>query len=169
MKNKIILLLLSFIILSGCKTDTREQPFDSFVYSYAAMDMEYSIKFNEGDTVYFQKRYPKPASNYFAVVKDAQRDSIIALASQVDFAKYDSLYVDPTLSDAEKFKFYKQKDNKIYWVYVADRNGPKELFKLAIQFNEFAKHLNFQPYNGKIDFGNLKHIELPTPPPMPAN
>jgi hypothetical protein len=149
---------------SCSKTNKNSLPFDSFVYSYSAMNMEYSIKFNNSDTVYFQKRYPNPETNYYAIIKDTEKDSISALIQKIDFSKYNAIYQQDNLKDGNGFKFYTIKDNKTNSIYVYGNKAPKELYLNAAKFNEYAKRFNFQPYNGKVNFGDLSNIELPVAP-----
>lgn len=154
---KYLFLLLAAITLMSCsKTEKKEQPFDSFVYSFSAQALDYSIKFNKSDTVYFTKRRPEPASNSIAIITKAQKDSLIALAGRLDFSKYESVYEDKAIMDASAFKLYKTKDGKESSVYVYGTKAPEELYRYATQLNEFTKPLNFKPYNGTTpDFGNM--------------
>lgn len=154
---KYLVLALATITLIGCnKTEKKEQSFDSFVYTFSAQAIDYSIKFNESDTVYFTKRRPEPAANSYAIVTEAQKDSLIALAERLDFSKYESVYEDKAIMDASAFKLYKTKNGKESSVYVYGTKAPEELYRYATQLNEFTKPLNFKPYSGTTpNFGNV--------------
>ena len=159
------LLLLPLLLLSCNKSDKKEQSFDSFVYSYSAENMSYSIKITNNDTLYFQKRYPEPVTNYYTLVRNASKDSLISLVEKIDFIKYDSIY-DDAYVDGLGFKFFIAKKKKTNSIYVHSENAPKDLYTFAAKFNSLVSSFNFQPYTGKVHFGNLKHIELPAPPPI---
>ena len=145
---------MSITLLSCSKTEKKELPFDSFVYSFSAQALDYSIKFNNSDTVYFTKRRPEPATNSYAIIKDAQKDSLVALAEKLDFSKYESTYEDKSIMDASAFKFVKSKDGKEKSISVYGTKAPEELYKYAAKLNGYIKHLDFQPYKGKIDSNN---------------
>lgn len=149
----LLISLFSLTLFSCTKTEKKEQPFDSFVYSFSAQALDYSIKFNNSDTVYFIKRRPEPATNSYAIITGTQKDSLIALTENIDFSKYESSYEDKAIMDASAFKFYKIKNTRENSVYVYGTKAPEALYKYATQLNEYIKHLNFQPYNGKVDFG----------------
>ena len=149
-----LLSFLSITLLSCSKTEKKELPFDSFVYSFSAQALDYSIKFNNSDTVYFTKRRPEPSANSYAIIKDAQKDSLVALAEKLDFSKYESAYEDKSIMDASAFKFVKSKDGKEKSISVYGTKAPEELYKYAAKLNEYIKRLDFQPYKGKIDSNN---------------
>ncbi len=163
MKKIILLIIIATITFSCSKTEKKSLPFDSFVYSYSAMNIGYSIKFNNSDTVYFQKRYPKPETNYYAILKDAEKDSILGLVQKIDYSKYNAAYQQEGLKDGNGFKFYTLKNNKSSSIYVYGDKAPEELYIYATKFNEYAKRFNFQSYNGKVNFGDLSNIVLTLP------
>lgn len=164
---KYILLAITCLLLLSCfKTEKKELPFDSFVYSFSAQHLDYSVKFTENDTVYFQKRHPSPLTNYFSIMKSYQKDSLIALINKLEYSKYDTIYNQDNIVDAEGFKFYTVKNGKENSIYVYGSKAPKELYEYAEKLNNFTKQFDFKPYNKSVDFGNLKNIELPTPPPI---
>ena len=163
----LLLAFLTFTLFSCSKTEKREQPFDSFVYSFSALRMDYSVKFTESDTVYFLKRFPKPETVSYALMKESQKDSIIALVSKVDFTKYKSEYAEEDVIDPVGIRFDSTKNNKSKSITIYDGTAPKELYNYATEFNEFIKYLNFQPYNGKVDFGKPIRPDLPPFPEKP--
>lgn len=155
----VFLTLISVSLFSCVKTEKKEQPFDSFVYSFSAQALNYSIKFNTSDTVYFIKRRPEPLANSYAIITDAQKQKLISLAKRLDFSKYQSTYQDKAIMDASAFKLYKTKDGKENSIYVYGTKAPEELYRYAAELNDYAKTLNFQPNNGTTDFGNVENIK----------
>jgi len=152
----LFLALVSIFLISCNETQKKDQPFDSFVYTFSAQALDYSIKFNNSDTVYFTKRRPEPAANSYAIIDGTQKDSLIALVEKLDFSKYQSVYEDNAIMDASAFKLYKHKDGTENAVYVYGTKAPEELYRYAAQLNEYSKRLNFKQYNGKNpDFGNV--------------
>ena len=149
----LLLASLTFTLFSCSKTEKKEQPFDSFVYTYTAMTMSYSIKFTGNDTVYFLKRYPEPQTVSYAILKDNQSNNLIALIKKIDFSKYKTDYTDKSISDAAGIRFDIKEDNQAKSISIYGNTAPKELYDYATEFNEHLKHLNFQPYTGKIEFG----------------
>lgn len=166
MKYLLPLLLIPLLFLCCNKTERQKQPFDSFVYSFTALRMDYTVKFTNTDTVYFLKRFPKPETVSFAIIEESKRDSITALIKKIDFAKYKSEYAEENLVDATGIRFESTKASMRKTIDIYGGTAPKELYDYAAEFNKQLKHLNFQPYTGKEHFGNLKHIELPAPPPI---
>jgi len=155
----LFLALASLTLLSCNKTEKKEQPFDSFVYSFSAQALNYSIKFNTSDTVYFAKRRPEPAANSYAIITDAQKDKLIALAKKLDFSKYEKVYEDKAIMDASAFKLYTTKDGKDNSIYVYGTKAPEELYLYAAELNDYAKTLNFQPFSGTTNFGDVTNIK----------
>jgi len=152
---KYLLLSFLFITLLGCsKTEKKELPFDSFVYSFSAQALDYSIQFNSSDTVYFTKRRPEPATNSYAIIDGIQKDSLVALAERLDFSKYGSSYEDKSIMDAGTFKFVKLVNGKEKSISVYGTKAPEELYRYAAKLNEHIKRLDFKPYKGKIDSNN---------------
>lgn len=161
--NRICLFALTAVIIA-CSPEKKEKEFDAFVYSYAAENINYSVKFTDGDTIYFRRRYPNPQADYYALFQGAQKDSLLALAGRINFANYDSIYKDETLSDGVAISFYRKKDNKADRIFVHDMQAPPALFKLAERFNKLAGRFDFKPTPAGQDYGNVEGIALPAPP-----
>jgi hypothetical protein len=142
--------LFTLTLFSCAKTEKKDQPFDSFVYSFSAQALDYSIEFNNNDTVYFIKRRPEPAANSYAILDIKQKDSLSALLQKLDFSEYQSDYKDDAIMDASAFTLSKTKDGKKNSVHVYGTKAPKELYIYAAKLNEYSKKLDFQAYNGKI-------------------
>lgn len=165
MKKAIVLILLA--ALAACsQKETAEAPFDTFVYSFSDSQNNFSIKFTSGDTVYMQKRDGFTKKNFYALAKGTDKDSIIALTDQIDFAAHENIHESPKAKGGIAIKFYKTKDGKEQSAYAFSGSGSEKLFPLAVKFTEFAKRFNFEPTDTKVDFGSPEHIELPLPPPV---
>ena len=147
------LLLLPLLLLSCSKSDKKEPPFDSFVYSFTSLHQDYMIKLNKTDTLYFWKRFPKPETVGYAIMENPQRDSIVAIVSKIDLSKYKSEYTEQETSDATGLRYDLLKNGKLKSINIYGDTAPKELYNHAVKLNEVIKRLNFQPYNGMVDFG----------------
>lgn len=161
--NRFLSLILFFALTSCTK---KEVPFDVFVYSFSAYPTDFSIKITQSDTIYMQKRNNFERSNFYALLNDTDRDSLIALTEKVDFLKYKNVNETPGAKDGVAVKFYRTKKGMKEWAYGFSGSESEELFPLAMRFNKFAKGFQFVPTDEKVDFGDLKYIELPTPPPI---
>lgn len=145
---------LSFIalaFLSCSKSEKTDLPFDTFEYSFAAQALDYSIKFNTSDTVYFIKRRPEPAADSYAILNEKQKDSLVALVQRLDFSKYKTSYEDNAVMDASAFILSKTKGSTKNSVYVYGTKAPEDLYIYAAKLNQYSKHLDFKPYSGKTD------------------
>ena len=163
MKKAVSLILL--ITLTACsKKESGDIPFDAFVYSFSDSQSNFSIKFTSGDTVFMQKRDGLERKNFYSVVDESERDSIITLTNRIDFSAYENIYETPEANDGIAIKFYKTSRGKEQSVYAFSGSGSEELFTLAMKFTELAKRFDFEPTGKKVDFGNLEYIELPMPP-----
>lgn len=160
----LLLAFLTFTLFSCSKTEKKEQPFDSFVYTFSTLGLDYSAKFTNSDTVYFLKRIPKPETVTYAIMKETQKDSIIALIKKIDYIKYKSDYLQESLVDGSAFRFESIKDDKAKSINVYGNNAPKELYSYAKALNEVIKQLNFSHYDGKVYFGELIRPQVPVLP-----
>jgi hypothetical protein len=147
--------LLPLLLFSCNKTEKQEQPFDSFVYSFTALRIDYMVKFTNTDTVYFLKRFPKPETVSFAIMEKSKRDSITTLIKKIDFAKYKSEYNEENLVDATGIRFESTKASVTKTIDIYGGTAPKELYDYTAEFNKQLKHLNFQPFEGKVTLVNL--------------
>lgn len=146
----IALSFLAITFLSCSKTEKTELPFDTFEYSFSAQALDYSIKFNNSDTVYFIKRRPEPAANSYAILDDKQKDSLKALVQKLDFAKYKAAYNDNAIMDASTFTLTKTKGSTENSVHVYGTKAPEELYIYAAKLNQYSKHLDFKPCLGTV-------------------
>ncbi|MCR5862184.1 hypothetical protein LRS05_08520 [Flavobacterium sp. J372] len=160
------LMLLSFIliILSACAGKTDK---DFFVYSSTGMNHDFSVKYNFQDTLYMSTRFPEKAT-FYALLKKEDHSRIKNLIKEINFDKHDSVYEDSTLRDGWGYKFYNYRDAKAKSIYVYTTTPPKDLDTIARQFEQILMQRNFNTITKEVDFGNLNHILLPTPPPPPS-
>jgi len=170
MKNYIIVI---FIIFLSCekKEVKKNNSFTNFVFSMSAQHSDYSMKFTDSDTIFFEKRFPNPKECFYSIIQKRDKDSIYKIISQINFSKYDSIYDEYQLNhlvDGTGYKFYVDNKSRKNSIYIYGRIGPKELYSFAYHLEKLKKRLQLHPTNKQIDFGNLNHILLPEPPPDPT-
>jgi hypothetical protein len=170
MKNFIIVIL--FIIFTSCEKKKAKEnvSFTNFVFSMSGSHRDYSMKFTESDTVYFEKRFPNPKEYFYSVISKTEKDSVNKIISEIDFKKYDSIYDEYPINrlvDGTGYKFYVENGLQKNSIYIYGHIGPKEFYNFAHFFKSLTERQQFHPTNKKIDFGNLNHILLPDPPPPP--
>ncbi len=168
MKFKTTITLLVLVVLNGCERNKKDiQIVDNFVFSYSAMYSDYLMKFTKNDTVFIESRFPNPTEHFYFIIKESDKQKILKLVEDINFAKYDSIYdqylVD-RLVDGTGYKFYVEKGFKKDWVYIYGNNGPKEFYDLSGLLNSLKEKQTLHKTNNVIDFGNLDHILLPEPP-----
>ncbi|PKB18648.1 hypothetical protein [Flavobacterium sp. 5] len=165
---KIQILLLSSLLLLSCsqKEEINTFPFDDFVFSSAGESHDDSMKFTKSDTVYFQKRFPDPIENSYAILKTDDRIKLNKLLQQVNFKKFDSVYEQENLQDGESYLINISNKGKNKWIYLYGHVIPKELDEFIDSLGNIKAKLKFLPTNKIADFGDLKYILPPPPPPM---
>jgi hypothetical protein len=159
------LIILFIVIFTSCEKK-EDKTFTNFVFSSAGLHYDYSLKFTNSDTVYFQKRFPQPEENYYSLLNKEDRKNLNKFVEKIDFEKIDTIYAQENLADGESllFNISQQKENR--WVFIYGHNAPKELFEFSIWLKEFKEKQKFKSNTKIIDFGDLKYI-LPPPPPPP--
>lgn len=155
--------LFIVLILFSCK---KEKNHDTFVFSYSAMHEAYSLRFTDSDTVFMRRTFPHPNQFFFTVLKKHERDSLTLIINNLDFSKYDTIYEQLNIDDATGFKFYKAKNDTINWIFCYGYKAPDELYKVAGWFENFKNAGHYQATSLQPNFGDLKYIELPEPPPI---
>lgn len=147
--------LLLLLALVAC-SDKEEvgAPYDAFIYSYTDGNADFSLKFTDSDTVYFRKCLPNPAANFYALVKNKDKDSLTTLTNSLDFSKHTSASETSPVANSVRIAFYKIKDGKKDTAHTFSGNNADELLKLGLRFNSFAKRFDFKPTDKAIDFGN---------------
>ena len=159
------LILGIVVILTSCQKK-ENKPFDDFVFSSSGLHHDFSLKFSNNDTVFFQKRFPKPVENYYAILNNSDNKTLDSLFEKLNFEKYDTIYAQENLYDGGSLLFNATKKNKKHWVFIYGHKGPKELFNFSIWLRNFKEKQKFKSTTKATDFGDLKYI-LPPPPPPP--
>jgi hypothetical protein len=154
------LLLLLALVACSEKKET-ESPYDSFIYSYTDGSANFSLKFNDGDTVYFRKRFPNPPANFYALVKNKDKDSLIALTNSLNFSKYTEASETSVTTGGIHVVFSKIKDGNKNVAHAYGGENDNELLTLGLRINMFAKRFDFKPTDKTIDFGEQECVELP--------
>jgi hypothetical protein len=168
MKNQII--LLSFLLtLISCskKEDAKSFPFDDFVISSAGLHHLTSLKFTKSDTVYFQKRYPEPIENSYAILKSTESEKLSKLFNGINFTKFDSIYEQENLYDGQAYLLNVSIKEKHKRIFLYGNVIPKELKTFIDSLGKIKANLKFLPTKKAVDFGGLGYLIPPPPPPRP--
>lgn len=167
MKKTVLLIAVIFVFFGCKKEEVIEFPFDSFIFSYSALHHDNSIKFTKSDTVYFQKRFPEPKENFYALLKSDQKATINKFFKNVNLEKFNSNYEDD-VTDGGNLIFNVLKDKKSKSVEIYGGNAPKELYNYASFLIEFKNELKFIKTKKSIFSGNQRStFDRPPPPPPP--
>ncbi len=165
MKTHYLLLLL--FTLSACsKKEADDTPFDVFVYSFSDSPNNFSIKFTPGDTVYMQKRDGAAKKNFYALMAEADRDTLATLTNAIQFPEVESTAM-PRMNGGIIVTFFRIADGKEQLVCAVSKSDPQNLLPHALKFTEFARRFNFAPTDTKVDFGNLKYTIPQRQTPIP--
>ena len=169
MKNQIILLSFLFVLIScSKKEEIKKFPFDNFVFSSAGLHHINSFKFTESDTIYFQKRYPEPIVNSYAVLKSTEREKLSKLFSGINFTKFDNEYSQQNLYDGTGYLLNISKKDKHKRIFLYGNVIPKELKTFIDSLGQIKSNLKFLPTKKVVDFGDLGYLLPPPPPPKPT-
>lgn len=165
------LLYLFLVVFASCERQVEGEKagFDSFVFSSTALHSDYSVKFTGSDTIYLERRFPNPTERFYGVITKSQKDSVHQVISEINFAKYDSIYDEYKINglvDGGGYKFYLENGPEKKWIYVYGDIAPEEIYRLASFFESLKEKQKFCPTTKKVDFGDLNHILLPEPPPL---
>jgi hypothetical protein len=170
MKSSFLLFFLA-LITASCKNEpTTERPtYSEFVFSCSEENANYSIKFISGDTIFLEKRFPRPRELYYAIIQHKEKEKLDSFLNKTDFTQYDTVYFQNNLQDGVSYKFYLTKDTATNWVLIYGNEGPKPLYDFAKWLTNLKDRQTFYSIDTTIDFGNLKYILLPPIPPPPIN
>ena len=160
------LLLIIMLGLISCTKKNEADNFDMFVFSASGEPEDYSLKFTPSDTVYMQRRYPRPEKIFYTLINQAEKDSFNLARIKIDFTKYDSIYFQQNMVDGETIKFYSITKGKSSSILFYGHKAPKELYDYDDWFIRFKETHKFHATLSKQDFGNLHNILLPPPPPV---
>lgn len=167
---KLSLIPLTIISLSACSTNnqkTKLTTFDTFVFSYRQLYTDYSIKFTNSDTIFLQKRFPRPKALFYSIIQNNDVLKLDSFLTTSSFKKYDTLYVQNNLEDGSSYKFVLTKNMTTNWIFIYGKEGPKTLYEFGNWLSDFKERQIFYPIDAKIDFGNLNYILLPEIPSQP--
>ncbi|MBS7232585.1 hypothetical protein KHA90_16325 [Flavobacterium psychroterrae] len=166
MKVKIILISLVLLFLFGCKKEeeVNEFPFDSFVLSYSGLRHVGAIKFTKSDTVYFQRRFPEPIQNFYAIIPADKKTKLNKYLQSLNLKKFESEYTQEHLCDGGSYLINVSSNGKNKSILIYGGTAPKELYKYANFLRKFKEELKFIATKKVIDFGDLGPI---LPPPLP--
>lgn len=170
---KRVALSLIIIFLLSCKDKVSIQSkitFNSFVFSQASESSNYSIKFGNSDTIFYQKRFSSPKENFYSVVRNEDLKILDSFLKAINFSKLDTCYIESGLQDGLAYKFFLTKDSITEWSFIYGDEGPSTLYKFASWLKELKNTRSFDRIDSTIDFGNLRYIEIPNvPPPKPGD
>jgi len=164
---KLIALIIPFIFLLSCddKADAKlKRSYSSFVFSQASESTNYSFKFGNSDTVFYQKRFPSPKENFYSLIESKELKILDSFLTVIDFSKLDTCYIQSNLQDGIAYKFYLTKDSMIRWSFIYGDEGPKSLYDFANWLKKLKERRIFHPADSSIEFGNLQHIVIPNIP-----
>ena len=171
MRMKTIIFFLTLLLFACQKESKKAESLKYFVFSKSAEASDYSIKFSENDTVFLERRFPTPRQHFYFIIEKRDKDIINKLVNEIQFSKYDSIYVEYThnhLVDGVGYKFYLQKDTLKNWVLIYGNIGPKEFYDFADLIETLKQKQMLFLTDKQVEFGNLDHILLPEPPPDPT-
>lgn len=162
--------ILLTLFISACKQKQKGKDmrnFDNFIFSYNEECCDYSIEFTNSDTIFIQKRFPRPKEIYFAIVENKDIIKLDSFLNAIDFSNYDTVCSQNHLQDGGSYKFYVTNDTNIKWTFIYGNEGPKSLYNFGIWLRDFKDRQKAYSIDTTINFGNLNYILLPEVPPPP--
>lgn len=166
MKKNILLIGILFIFFGCKKEEVTKFPFDSFIFSYAGLHHDNSLKFTSSDTVFMQRRFPKPKQNYYSIIPNDKKIKLNKYFQTLNLKKFKSEYTQENLCDGASYLMNISSNGKNKSVFIYGHTAPKELYNFIDSLSRFKNDLKFIPTKQIIDFGDLSSI-LPPPPPPP--
>jgi hypothetical protein len=166
------LIFLFIVITIGCDKKNQQKKlnsFDNFVFTNSELYSDYSIKFTNSDTIFLERRFPKPKELSYSIIQREEIEKLDSFLKKNDFKRYDTLYFQNNLQDGASYKFYLTKDTVISWVLIYGNEAPRPLYDFAKWLDNLKNQQTFYQIDTTIDFGNLKYILLPPIPPPPIN
>jgi len=161
---------MTFLTISCHKKTNGTKPttFDDFIFSYSQLNADYSIKFTNSDTIFLQRRFPRPTELFYSVFSSNDSLKLDSFLKKINFKNYDTVYVQKFLEDGGSYKFVVTKDTTTNWTFIYGDNGPKQLYGFGNWLSNLKDKQNFYPIGTTIDFGNLNYILRPKIPPPPV-
>lgn len=164
MKKTVLLITIGCLFFGCKKEETTEFPFDSLVLSSSNLAEINSIKFTRSDTVYFQRTYPDPPQNFYAIISNDKKIELNQYLQNLNLNKYKPLYYDENLDDGQGYLIQVRTKDTNRSVFIYGQDAPKELYNYIDSLIALREDLNFITTKQIIDFGDLSSI-LPIPPP----
>lgn len=169
MKKQFLIFSFIFLILScSKKEDKKTFPVDELVLSAEGLHEICVIKFSKTDTVYFQRIFPEPVENFYAILNNNDKEELNKLLYDVNFEKFDTTYVASVIDDAQTYLINISNQGKKKSIYLYADDAPEELNRFIKSLGEIKENLKFIRTNKTVDFGNLKSTLPPPPPPIPS-
>lgn len=169
MKYFYIISLLIFLL--GCHNNHPKQqpePFNNFVFSYSTEHLNYSMKFSAADdSVFLCIHFPEKGNTYYSVISKKDKNVLDVSLNTYKLSSFDTTYIQENLQDGNSYKFYIEKDSIKSWVYIYGYEGPEKLYRFSDWLISLKDRLKFYPYNGHVEFGDLRYIQLPIVPAPP--
>ncbi|KRB59310.1 hypothetical protein [Flavobacterium sp. Root186] len=169
MKKTVLLITIGCLFFGCKKEETTEFPFDSLVLSESGLRHSISIKFTKSDTVFFQKRFPEPQGNFYAIIQSEEKIKLNKYFKKLDFNKFSSEYHQENLCDGYSCLINIIVNGKSKSISIYGNNAPKELYNYIDSLAYFKKNLKFISTKQIIDFGDLTSFLPPPPPPLKEN
>ncbi|SHF96225.1 DUF6438 domain-containing protein [Flavobacterium defluvii] len=167
MKKQFVIFGIIFLFLScSKKEDVKPFPFDEFVFSSSGLHHAISMKFTKSDTVYFKRIYPEPVKTSYAILEVSERKKISELYQSINFEKFNDVYEQENLVDGTSYLINILKEGKRKQIFLYGHVAPQELEKFIDSLGEIKRKFKFLPTVKIVDFGNLKSILPPSPPPI---
>lgn len=168
-------LIFTLILIAFMSCSKKEKDFDSFEYSFAGtFSTVFSLKFTNSDTIFLREewnrggnedyKFPKPKTNYFAILTEKQKSEFTTLLKNVDFKKINSEYFQ-NYSDGSAYNIIIRKGDFEKKVLVHSHKIPKELDTLSSWIYYTKMKLKLTEINRKLEFESAKSLMPPPPPP----
>jgi len=161
-----IVLMISIFLLVGCKKNKIEELDYTFSDSFA---INFSIKYKNGDTIYFRKNFEDLAKNpykwnenYFAILNSKQKEEFNKHLNSLNIKKYDSIY-EQNFVDGVTYKFYFKTNTISKMVFVHSHEAPEELDEFSNWIYNLKKNIKLHKLNKEIDIKseNINYQPIP--------
>ena len=168
MKKGILLVSIVFTLFGCKKEEVNEFPFDSFILSGSGLRQDNSIKITKSDTVYFQRRFPEPKENFYAVLNKHQKTKLENFFKSLNFNQFSTYYQQENIADGGSLQFEILNNNKRKIIFIYGGTAPDKLYDCDHFLREFQKELTFIKTIKPIYFGDQGPIfdRPPLPPPL---
>src|SRR3954465_5700638 len=100
------LIFLFIVITIGCDKKNQQKKlnsFDSLVFTNSELYSDYSIKFTNSDTIFLERRFPKPKELSYSIIQREEIEPLDSFLKKNDFKRYDTLYFQNNLQDGASY------------------------------------------------------------------